>query len=135
MVATCQLKPTFRMKCPSLRLSSPPPAQCTMKASKMMARMTTTTQKKNTMMPGTAYPATVLALAMTASYPPSIDLFGTLTQRQSDDLRTIEPSLPRSDSADAELTALAISEGSGGRWIESFRFHKAHGTRPWPTPD
>jgi hypothetical protein len=31
--------------------------------------MTTTTQKKKTMMPGTAYPATVLALATAASYP------------------------------------------------------------------
>jgi hypothetical protein len=28
-----QVKPTFRMKCPSLRLSTPPPAQCTMNAS------------------------------------------------------------------------------------------------------
>jgi hypothetical protein len=41
----------------------------------MMARMTTTTQKKNTMMPGIAYPATVLALATTASYPARRDLF------------------------------------------------------------
>jgi hypothetical protein len=63
------------MKCPILRLSTPPPAQCTMNASKMMARMTTTTQKKNTMMPGMAYPATVLALATADSYPQSDDLF------------------------------------------------------------
>ena len=48
-----------------------------MNASKMMARIMTTTQKKNTMMPGMAYPATVLALlAMAASYPPPPDLFG-----------------------------------------------------------
>jgi hypothetical protein len=47
-----------------------------MNASKMMARMTTTTQKKNTMMPGIAYPATVLALATHASYPQSGDLVG-----------------------------------------------------------
>src|SRR6266851_4074588 len=65
-----QVKPTFRSKCPSLRLSTPPPAQCTMDASRMMARITTTTQKKNTMMPGMAYPAMVLALATAASYPP-----------------------------------------------------------------
>jgi hypothetical protein len=71
-----QLKPTSRTKCPSLRLSTPPPAQCTMNASKMMARMTTTNQKKNTMMPGIAYPATVLALATSASYPRPCDLFG-----------------------------------------------------------
>ena len=46
-----------------------------MNASKMMARMTTTSQKKNTMMPGMAYPATVLALATAASYPLLRDLF------------------------------------------------------------
>src|SRR5215831_13418001 len=72
-----QVKPTFRAKCPSLRLSTPPPAQCTMNASKMMARIATITQKKNTTMPGMAYPATVLALlAMAASYPLPPDLFG-----------------------------------------------------------
>ena len=57
------------MKWPSRRFSAPPPAQCTMNASRMMARITTTTQKKNTMMPGTAYPATVLALATAAQLP------------------------------------------------------------------
>jgi hypothetical protein len=46
-----------------------------MNASRMMARITTTTQKKNTTMPGMAYPATVLALATAASYPPPFDLF------------------------------------------------------------
>jgi hypothetical protein len=35
-----------------------------------MATMTTTTQKKNTMIPGMAYPTTLLALAMATSYPP-----------------------------------------------------------------
>ena len=53
-----------------------------MNANKIMARMATTTQKKNTMMPGMAYPATVLALATTASYPPPRILFGAETQRQ-----------------------------------------------------
>jgi hypothetical protein len=56
------VKPTFKAKCLSLSLSTLPPAQCTMKASQMMARITTTTQKKNATMPGMAYPATVLAL-------------------------------------------------------------------------
>jgi hypothetical protein len=70
------VKPTFKTKCPSLRLSTPPPAQWTMNASKMMARIMTTIQKKNTMMPGMAYPATVLALATAASYPLTPDLFG-----------------------------------------------------------
>ena len=41
-----------------------------------MTRMMTTNQKKNTMMPGIAYPPTVLALATVASYPPPPDLFG-----------------------------------------------------------
>src|ERR1700758_5589934 len=40
-----------------------------MNASRMMARMTTTNQKKNTAIPGMAYPATVLALATASSYP------------------------------------------------------------------
>ena len=71
-----QVKPTLSTKCPSLRLSCPPPAQCTMNASRMMARMMTTNQKKNTMMPGMAYPATVLVLATAASYPQQPDLFG-----------------------------------------------------------
>jgi hypothetical protein len=71
-----QVKPTFRTKCPALRWSTAPPAQCTMDASKMMARITTTTQKKNTTMPGMAYPATVLALATATSYPPPLSLFG-----------------------------------------------------------
>src|SRR5262249_54160214 len=66
---------TFKTKWPSLRLSTPPPTQCTRNASRMMARITTTTQKKNTMMPGMAYPATVLALATATSYPPPPDLF------------------------------------------------------------
>src|SRR5262249_29773475 len=70
-----QVKPTFKTKWPSLRLSTPPPTQCTRNASRMMARITTTTQKKNTMMPGMAYPATVLALATATSYPPPPDLF------------------------------------------------------------
>jgi hypothetical protein len=39
-----------------------------------MARITTTNQKKNTMIPGIAYPATVLA-AMGTSYPAPRDLF------------------------------------------------------------
>ena len=58
-----------------------------MNASKMMARMAITTQKKNTMMPGMAYPATVLALATTASYPLPRMLFGAGARRQSGDFQ------------------------------------------------
>ena len=47
-----------------------------MNASRMMARMTTTNQKKNTTMAGMAYPATVLDLATAASYPLPSRLFG-----------------------------------------------------------
>ena len=39
-----------------------------------MARMTTTNQKKKTMMPGIAYPPTRLALATALSYPRPRDL-------------------------------------------------------------
>jgi hypothetical protein len=49
-----------------------------MYASTMMATMTTTNQKKNTTMPGMAYPATVLDLATAASYPPPPDLFANV---------------------------------------------------------
>src|SRR5882762_1611371 len=64
------------MKCPRRRSSAAPPAQCTMNARRMMARMTTTSQKKNTTIPGIAYPATALVLVATApSYPPRSDLF------------------------------------------------------------
>src|SRR3984893_9951656 len=40
-----------------------------MNARRMMTRMVTTNQKKNTTIPGIAYPATVLALATASSYP------------------------------------------------------------------
>jgi hypothetical protein len=40
-----------------------------------MARMTTTTQKKNTTIAGMAYPATVLALVTAGSYPKRPHLF------------------------------------------------------------
>src|SRR5271154_2294475 len=63
------------MKCPSLRSSCPPPAQWTMNASRMMAKMTTTNQMKNMMMPGTAYPPTLLGLDAAVSYPHPPDLF------------------------------------------------------------
>ncbi len=57
-----------------------------MNASKMMARIMTTTQKKNTMMPGMAYPATVLALATTASYPTPRDLLGAESAQEYADV-------------------------------------------------
>ena len=66
------------LKCPSRRANAAPPAQCTMNASRMMARMTTTSQKKNTTMPGIAYPATSLVLATGPGYPAVPDLFRTV---------------------------------------------------------
>jgi hypothetical protein len=77
-----------------------------MNASKMMARMATTTQKKNTMMPGMAYPATVLALATTARYPLPSMLFGPGARRQFDDFQIHWAALAAvGRRADAELTA------------------------------
>jgi hypothetical protein len=40
-----------------------------MYASRMMTRITTTSQKKNTTIPGMTYPATLLDLATASSYP------------------------------------------------------------------
>jgi hypothetical protein len=40
-----------------------------MKASRMMARMTNTTQMKNITIPGMAHPATLLVLATAAQLP------------------------------------------------------------------
>src|SRR5690242_18431775 len=45
-----------------------------MNARRMMTRITTTNQKKNTTIPGIAYPATVLALATDSSYPAQPEL-------------------------------------------------------------
>jgi hypothetical protein len=68
--------------------------------------MATTTQKKNTMMPGMAYPATVLALATTASYPLPRMLFGAGTRRQFDDFQNHWAALAAVGTrADAELAA------------------------------
>src|SRR6266700_3238065 len=58
----------------------PPPAQCTTQASRMMARMITTSHTKNSTIPGMAYPLMVLVLATTASYPPGPDLIDRLTE-------------------------------------------------------
>jgi hypothetical protein len=54
-------------------------AQFTMNASRMMARITTTNQKKNTTIPGMAYPATVLGLATASGYsaPPELSITGS----------------------------------------------------------
>lgn len=41
-----------------------------------MTKITITSQKKNTTMPGMAYPATDLVLATGVSYPAKADLFG-----------------------------------------------------------
>src|ERR1700730_12551479 len=47
-----------------------------MNARRMMTRMVTTNQKKNTTIPGIAYPATALALATASSYPAPDGLAG-----------------------------------------------------------
>jgi hypothetical protein len=58
----------------------PPPAQCTIQASRMMARTIRTSHTKNHTIPGMAYPLMVLVLATTASYPPMPDLIGRRTE-------------------------------------------------------
>jgi hypothetical protein len=70
-----KVKPTFRTKCPRRRFRAPPPAQCTMNARRMMTSIATTSQKKNTTMPGIEYPATDLTLATDPGYPRLYDLF------------------------------------------------------------
>jgi len=53
-----------------------------------MTRMVTTNQKKNTTIPGIAYPPTVLALATAPSYPPPRDLLGAEAQKIADDFQS-----------------------------------------------
>jgi hypothetical protein len=55
----------------------PPPARCTIQASRMRARTISTSHAKNSTAPGTARPATVLAMA--ASYPSASRLTANLT--------------------------------------------------------
>ena len=89
----------------------PPPAQCTIQASRMMARMIRTSHAKNSTIPGMAYPAMVLVLATAASYPPMPDLIGRLTdglrrRRPGRDLETA-PGLPADLSASLNSGELA----------------------------
>jgi hypothetical protein len=49
----------------------------------MMARMTTTSQKKSTTIPGMAYPATALVLTTGSSYPAPPGLFGNQRYRRA----------------------------------------------------
>jgi hypothetical protein len=53
-----------------------------MNASRMMTRITTTNQKKNTTIAGIAYPPTVLALATPHSYPapPGLSATGVIAE-------------------------------------------------------
>src|SRR6185437_1946360 len=63
-----------------------------MNASRMMAKRTTTSQKKNTTIPGMAYPATSLVLATAPGYPARPNLFGTLgTPNSSPDPPPVQP--------------------------------------------
>ena len=70
-----QVKPTLRKKCPSRTFPTPPPAQCTSRAKRMMATMHTTSQKKKMTIPGIAYPPIVLARAMAPGYPDPPEIF------------------------------------------------------------
>src|SRR5690348_5037481 len=63
-----------QLEVPEPQVQDSAAAQCTMNARRMMTRITTTNQKKNTTIPGIAYPATVLALATDSSYPAQPEL-------------------------------------------------------------
>ncbi len=73
-----------------------------------MTRITITSQKKNTMMPGTAYPATVLALATAASYPPQRDLFS------ADTLHVAHAGIDSASAPSVNVTLLAAIAGMRG---------------------
>src|SRR5215469_16307039 len=103
-----------------------------MNASKMMARITTTTQKKNTMMPGMAYPATVLALATAHQLPTAARLIRrvfnggvSLTGRTRPQRRPVPMGTMGVMNSDtrAEVTALAINVTipEALRWTDSRR--------------
>src|SRR5690348_9080346 len=63
-----------QLEVPEPQVQDSAAAQWTMNARRMMTRITTTNQKKNTTIPGIAYPATVLALATDSSYPAQPEL-------------------------------------------------------------
>src|SRR5580692_5349470 len=82
-----------------------------MNARRMIARITITNQKKNTMMLGMAYPATVLALAMAASYPPPPDLFrmGSQPQRNCPGALSVSPFHTTAMTSLGSITAHPLS--------------------------
>lgn len=92
-----------------------------MNASRMMAKMTATSQKKNMTMPGMAYPATSLVLATAPGYPAQPDLFrpiGTparrLTRRRSNPPRRADGWVSGEEAAYAEAR-LAVGPLAGPR--------------------
>jgi hypothetical protein len=81
--------------------------------------MTTTTQMKNQMMPGMAYPATLLALATGPSYPVPPHLFGNyplLDSRYGGPLRCAGQRFPA-----AAVTAAVIACESGRTTVPATR--------------
>ena len=82
----------------------PPPAQCTIQASRMMARTIRTSHATNHTIPGMAYPLMVLVLATTASYPPMPELIGK-------HLRLRNPSRTKADRPAAPPQVRATRRG------------------------
>ena len=73
----CQVTPTCSLKCPSLSSNRPPPARCTIQASRMMTRMIRTIQITVTTKPGsTNLPtlATVATLAAAHAFPEDLGI-------------------------------------------------------------
>ena len=80
-----------------------------------MARMHSTSQKKNITMPGMTYPATVLDLvAMGASYPRTRDLFGDPRRAPAGELAALDVALATGDLAGAYGALISLAaEGLG----------------------
>jgi hypothetical protein len=76
----------------------------------MMTRITTTNQKKNTTIPGIAYPATDLALATASSYPAPPEL---------------------SFAAGHNIITAAVADGS---WLKAQAVPQGHHERHYLSP-
>jgi len=66
----CQVTPICSLKCPSLSSNRPPPARCTIQASKMMTRMIRTIQITVTTKPGSTNLPTLATVATLAAARP-----------------------------------------------------------------
>src|SRR5690348_1094310 len=88
-----------------------------MNASRMMARRMTTSQKKNTTIPGMAYPATSLVLATAIGYPGRPDLLGTAGTFSAPADPAVGPTHPGGPMAGSvDGGGSSICRGPAGGW-------------------